>query len=215
MFNFTTKNRKKYWTDRKIDWKHSYLDGVDEVTGEPIWNHPHREIIVSALRSFNWVSLWEVGCGPGGNLVKITKSFQGKQLGGSDVNEDAIEVAKQTFTGGKFNVESAEDLLLSDKAVDVMLSDATLIYIGPGKIKSTIKELVRVTRNAIVLCEFHSTNPFARLWLRLKTGYNAYDYEKLLEEAGCYDIQKVKIPERMWPGFPWNIWGYVLVAKVT
>lgn len=211
----STNQHKKYWKERQIDWYQSYLAGIDPATNKPMWDHPHREIFIWILKSIPWVSLWEVGCGAGANLVKITKEFQGKQLGGSDINKDAIEVAKKIFVGGRFHVESAEDMLLSDNAVDVMLSDAALIYVGPEKIDQALHEITRIARNQIILCEFHGKNWLSRLLFKLKTGYNAYNYQDLLEKHGCYDINIVKIPEAAWPGFPWNKWGYIISAKVT
>lgn len=211
----TTKDHKKYWAERKIDWVKSYLTGVDEVTGRPMWNHPHRELIVSALHTFNWVSLWEVGCGAGANIAKIIKTFKGKQLGGSDINADAIEVCRTTFNGGKFHVESTEDILLSDNAVDVILSDASLIYFSPKDINSALKEIIRVARNQVVFCEFHSTSWLERFIFRWKTGYNAHNYIEKLEALGCYDIQTVKIPKEFWPGYPWEKFGYIIIAKIA
>jgi len=205
----TTKDHIKYWKDRKINWAEHYT---------ATWNHPHREIIMQALLSFPWFSLWEVGVASGPNLIRIIKELPGRQLGGSDVNADAIEEARKTFVGGKFQVGSVEDILLSDKSVDVMLSDATLIYIDPSKIDKAIKEMIRATRGHLVLCEFHSTSLWKRWLLRLKTGYNAYDYQKLLEKHGAYDIQKVKIPPAYWPGCKpgdgWHDFGYVIMCKL-
>lgn len=207
MFRFKTSSQhKNWWAQRKIDWDAQYLQ---------TWNHPHRQLIIWALQSFNWTSLWEVGCGPGPNLVRIAKEMKGKQLGGSDINPDAIALARKTFSGGKFNVESIEDVLLSDNAVDIILSDAALIYVGPRKIQKVLKEMTRMARQGIVLCEFHGKSWWQRMWLRLKTGYYAYDYEKLLTEAGCYDIRMVKIPPSHWEGFPWQPWGYIIMARVT
>lgn len=209
-----TSQHKKYWKERKIDWKTAYLD---------TWDHPHREIIVNALHSFQWRSLWEVGVGAGENLVRILRSYPEEimkylQVGGSDVNTDAITLATKVIKGGHFRVESVEDILLSDKSVDVMLSDATLIYIDPFKIKKVLKELIRVTRNRIILCEFHSPSLWKRWLFRFKTGYNAYDYRRLLEKQGAYDIQMVKIPPEMWPGCKkgdgWYDFGYVILAKL-
>lgn len=205
MVKFLTSSRKKYWQERKIDWNTSYLQ---------TWNHPHRQLITWALQSFPWVSLWEVGCGPGANLVRITQELKGKQLGGSDISQDAIELARKTFVGGKFHVESVEDMLLSDKAVDVMLSDATLIYIDPSKIDAVVDEMFRVTRNRIVLCEFHSTSFIDRWLFRLKTGYNAYNWKELLEKHGAYDIQMQKISKDFWDGFPWSTYGHIIIAKL-
>jgi len=201
----STQQHKDYWANRKIDWNQSYLS---------TWNHPHRQLIVAALKSIGWTSLWEVGCACGPNLVKITKEFQGKQLGGSDVNPDAIALAEETFKGARFHVESAEDLLLSDKSVDVVLSDASLIYIGPQKIHKVMNELTRISRNHILLCELHCTSWWKRFMYRIKTGYNMYDYEKLLKEYGCYNVQIVKIPKEYWPGTPWEEHGYIILANV-
>ena len=206
MFKFTNAH-KKYWKERKIDWNQAYLS---------TWNHPHRELIIGALKSFPWVSLWEVGCGPGANLVRITKDpeIKGKQLGGSDINADAIALANKTFNGGKFHVESSEDMLLSDSAVDVVLSDASLIYIDPTKIQKVLKEMVRISRNHILLCEFHGNSPWERLKLWWETGYFAYNYDKELEKAGCFQITKFKIPKEYWPGTPWEEWGYIIIARI-
>lgn len=202
----TTNQQKQYWLNRKIDWKTQYLD---------TWNHPHRQLIVWALETFPWVSLWEVGCGPGANLVRIVKEMKGRQVGGSDISPEAIALARTTFTGGKFHVEAADNILLSDDSVDVILSDATMIYYSPSTIDKAIGEMVRVARNHVVLCEFHEKSWWKRLKLRWNTGYNAYDYQTLLEKHGCHSIQIIKIPPEFWDGFPWQPFGHIIIAQVT
>lgn len=203
----TTAQHTSFWKDRKIDWQAQYL---------ATWDHPHRQLLLWALQSFSWISLWEVGCGPGANLMKIIASgIRDRQLGGSDINADAIALAEKTFRGGKFHVEGVDNMLLSDSSVDVVLADAALIYMGPRKIDKAIGEMIRVARNHIVLCEFHGTSWWERLKLRLTTGYNAYNYQELLEKHGCHSIQIIKIAPQFWDGFPWNKWGYIIIAKVT
>ena len=200
------RNHRKYWKERKADWKYHHLS---------TWNHPHRQLIVYALQSLPWFSLWEVGCGAGANLVKIVKEMPNKQLGGSDINADMIEVAKETLTGAMFHVEDVTDMLLSDNSVDIVLSDATLMYISPKEIDKAINEMVRTARVAIILFEFHSNNWFDRLVFRLRTGYNMYNYQALLEKFGCYDIQKFKIDKRVWDDKEWSRFGHLIIAKVT
>jgi ubiquinone/menaquinone biosynthesis C-methylase UbiE len=210
-----TKQHKKYWKDRKIDWNQSYLVGVDPVSNQPMWNHPHRQLICYALNSFKWYSLWELGVGAGANLMKIIQTLgQNHQLGGSDINEDAIESAKKTFVGGLFHHESSEDILLSNKSVDVMLSDAHLIYFGPTKIRKVIKEMTRTARLRLVLCELHEPSLWKRWVYRFKTGYNVYDYRKLLESEDCYNVQTYKIPKDFWPGEPWAKYGHIIIAQL-
>jgi ubiquinone/menaquinone biosynthesis C-methylase UbiE len=200
------KNHRKYWKTRKADWQYHHLS---------TWNHPHRQLIIYALQSLPWFSLWEVGCGAGANLVKITKELPGHQLGGSDINPDMIEVAKKTFDGALFHVEDATDLLLSDDSVDVMLSDATLMYIGYNEIDKAINEMTRSARVAVILFEFHSTSLWQRLLFKLRTGYNMYDYKKLLEKHGCYDIQTIKIDKRVWDDKEWSRFGHLIIGKIV
>lgn len=202
----TTNKWKDWWQTRKIDWKKEYQTTVD---------HPHRQVIVDALKSFYWVSLMEIGCGGGANLIKILKTFKGRQVGGIDINPEAIELCNKTFGGGMFKVNSADDIFMSDKSTDVLLSDMTLIYSGRFKIDKYIKEIKRITRSYIVLCEFHSDNWWNRLALKLNSGYNAYDYKKLLKKHGFYDIFLHKLKQEDWPGGnPQKTFGYIIVAKI-
>ncbi len=184
-------NHKKYWTERKINWQTSYLDTA---------NHPHRDIIVQVLKTFQWRSLWEVGCASGPNLLKIHANFPQAELGGNDLNADAIELAKKTFRGGIFEVSSADEICMSDKACDVILTDVTLIYVGPTKIKKTLREFKRMARNRIILVEFNSTSWWKRLKTKIMDGYNVYNYRTLLENLGYYDILITKIPVKYYPG---------------
>lgn len=205
--NYTTSQWSKWWTKRQIDWTKDYL---------ATWNHPHRYMISGILQSFSWMSLLEIGCGSGPNLMNFIKTMKDKpmQLGGCDINPDAIELAKKTFTNGMFKVCPGDDIMMSDKSADVILTDMMLIYAGPTKIKNYLRELRRITRNKVVLCEFHSENFWDRFWLRVKGGLNAYDYPKLLEELDFYDIMKYKIPDELWPDAKRNQkFRYIIVAK--
>lgn len=202
----STKTWASWWENRKIDWKTRYLD---------TWNHPHRTLISGYLKQFPWTSLFEVGCGAGANLVNILKNTEGKQLGGFDINPEAIELAKKTFSNGVFKVGNVENLMLSDSSVDVILSDMTLIYVAPRDIENVLRELKRVARLRVVLCEFHSDRWINRLMLRWRTGYNAHNYKALLEKLGFYDVHMLKIPPEFWPGGePQKTFAYIISAKV-
>jgi len=201
----TTENHKKYWQERKIDWNQSYLQ---------TWNHPHRFLISAVLKEIGWMSLFEIGCGAGANLVNIIKSFPGKkiQLGGSDINPDAIKTAQEALKGAILKVGSGDDVIMSDDSTDIVLTDRMLIYVGPRQIDKYIKEIKRIARSYVVLCEFHSPSLYDRIKLRWTSGYNAYDYRKLLEKHGFYDIQLVKIPSEVWPGDTYP--SFIIKAKV-
>lgn len=211
----TTKQHLRYWRERKLDWDKHYTS---------TWGHPHRALILGALQTVPWVSLWEIGVGSGANLIRIIKELPmselqkqmgARQLGGSDINPDAIAKCNELMPKGKFHCESYEDILLTDSSVDVVVSDAALIYTGPLKIRKVIKEMIRIGRNNLILCEFNERSLWKRIWLRLKTGYNAYDYKKLLESEGCFDVKIIKIPPEYWDGFPWQPHGHIIIANIV
>lgn len=200
-----TKQHQKYWKERKIKWSEHYMN----------WDHPHRFVIANFLKQMTWLSLFEVGMGAGANLVTIHKCFPDAQIGGCDIAPDAIETAKEYIKGGILQVGSTDNIMMSDKSADVILSDMSLIYTSPKDIKKYIKEMMRVGRNYLLLCEFHSPSWWNRLALRLNTGYNSYDYRKLLTRMGCFDIITYKLTDKNWPGTDYNQnFRYIILAKI-
>ena len=181
---YTTKQNASYWANRKEGWR-EYQETA---------NHPHRSFISYILKQMNWISLVEIGCGSCPNLVNIARSMGGKQLGGVDINPEAINVCNRTFKDGHFRVGSAEDIMMTDKGTDILLSDAFLIYVGPRKIKRYLEEAIRITRNNVVFYEYHSESFWKRLRLRIFSGRHSYNYKKLLKSLGFYDINIIKTP---------------------
>ena len=199
------KNHKKYWKNRKIDWNQAYFN----------LDHPHRDLIIRALRGMKFATVYEIGCGAGANLYKIQQTF-GVRVGGIDINPDAIEEAKKHLRiDSIMEASDIDSIFMNDKSVDVLLSDMTLIYIGPLKMRKVMKEIVRITRRHILLVEFHSTSFWKRLRLYFKTGYFSYNYRKLLEKYGFYDVEAYKLKEEDWPGGePQKTFGYIIKAKI-
>ena len=205
--NYTTRQWSDWWAARKIDWRKQYLE---------TWNHPHRNMISAILERVQWMSLLEMGCGPGANLVNIVKRFPKKQVGGIDVNPEAIAMAAEVFHGAFLKVGSVEDIMMSDNSSDICLTDMCLIYVGPRKIDQVITEIKRVARNYVVFCEFHSESWWARMKLRFSSGLYAYNYRSLLEHHGFYDINLIKMPDSAWPDGDKTQRGfsYIMLAKV-
>lgn len=202
----STEQHKRYWAERQIDWKTSYFDTHD---------HPHRELIVRLLKTIPFKSLLEVGCASGPNLYKIRQNFPHAELGGVDVSEAAVHEGRKHLPGVSLEVGSADDIFFSDKSTDVLLTDMALIYVGPMNIDKSIKEIKRVTRSYAMFVEFHSESWLKRTALRFASGYNAYDYKKLLSKHGFYDIRTIKIPEEAWPGGePQKTFGYIITARI-
>lgn len=186
--NYSTNGLSKYWLKDRFDEKY-WLDYLNT------WNHPHRLYLVSILKNLPFIALFEVGCGSGPNIKTIINYLPGKTLGGVDINPKAIEIANKTFKGGHFRVASGDNIIMTDKSTDVILSDMCLIYVGPRKIKDYLKEMKRIARNHIVLHEYHEKNWWRRQWLRIFSGRHSYNYKKLLNKLGYYDIMTIKMPK--------------------
>ena len=204
---YSTKTHIKIWENRQIDWKKDYLSTV---------NHPHRGIITGVLKPISFHSLWEVGMGPGANIARIVQDITTKTdrqivLGGSDVNKEAIKVANEAFTGGLFHVERGDKMLMSDKAVDIILTDATLIYVGPFQIRKYLREFKRIARLQVIMVELDSKSWWYR-WSERLHGNHLHNYRRLLEKEGYSFIQVRKIPGQYYPEETNRSWS-LIVAK--
>lgn len=202
----TTKSWMNYWKKRKINWENEYF------TPE----HPHRDLIINKLRQFSFKSLLEVGCGAGANIYKVKQNFPRVDVGGVDVNSDAIECAKKILPRSTIiQVGEAEDVYISDKGSDILLSDMCYIYLNKKHFRKAIAEARRIARNGVVFCEFHSKSWIKRLWLKIKTGYNAYDYGKELRDAGFtnIEIEKVRVAGPWGENEPQKTFCHLIVAK--
>lgn len=198
-------HHEEFWSKRKINWKTDYFD---------TWDHPHRDLLMQVIKQFPLGSILELGCGAGANLYRIAKELPHVALGGVDINADAIICAQENLPPNSIlQVSKLDNLFFSDKSTDVTLTDMSLIYIA--NIDKTIQEIKRITRNQVILCEFHSTSFWKRLGLKLATGYRAYNWKNLLEKHDFYDIQMWKVPQEAWPGGePQKTFAYIITAKV-
>ena len=94
-----------------------------------------------------------------------------------------------------------------DKSMDVVFTDAALIYVGPDKIDSVIKEMLRVARKAIVLIEWSCAEPHAYL-----SDHWAYNWELLFRARGFSgNLRLAKLTKDIWPG-AWARYGYLVEA---
>lgn len=194
-----THKHTKFWKERKINWEQDYLLAPGAM------NHPHRDLILKRLSELQWRSLLEVGCGAGANLVRIKQQWPAAEVGGIDINKDAVLTVGKYIKDAKYlDVGDPRDIMMSDNSVDVVMSDACLIYMGPLAVRKALKDMKRVARNYLVLCELHSEK---KVWF---SRYNIHNYKKLLEDLDCFDIRIEKITN--WPGTPWQDYGHIISA---
>lgn len=172
---FGTRLQEWIWRTRHLyrrNWAESYLDTVE---------HPHRQQIVDTIAGYSAGSVLEVGCASGANLVRLRERFPGVKLYGVDINARAIAVAKRHFrddhavvlqTGRADCIE-----FMPDKSVDLVFTDAVLMFVAEDKIRAVLSELGRIARCGIVFNEYQMQGASSYIG-----GRWIHDYAALMRE---------------------------------
>lgn len=196
--------RTRHWWDHS--WPQSYIESV---------NHPHRALLINAVASrAPFTSVLELGAASGPNCYLLAKRFPKAMIEGIDVSRNAVRMgnawfAREGVTNALLRVGSAIDYLqtLSDRSIDVIITDATLIYVNPRDIGAVLKEICRVARKAVVLVERHHEERQSRYedsWI--------HNYRLLLNDVvPSRHAIFTKISSDVWPG-AWGVCGYVIMA---
>lgn len=159
--------------------------------------------MIDSIKELEFDSVLELGCGAGANLWRIKQQFPKCYIQGIDINKDAVSFLESKFYGdftGKVWNGEAEKIYLFNKAVDLILTDACLMYIPPEKIENTVKEMLRVARKYIVMCEWNGEDKLDGHWVR--------DYEKLFKGHNV-KIEKIK----GWSG-GWEDYGSIIIVEI-
>ena len=207
MLKFTGQHLR-FWQNRKNDWDQAYGSNPEA------YLHPHRKLIIEQLQKWKFGSICEIGCAAGANLILIRKCFPRVEIGGCDINADAIATAKQLLPNAFLDVRPATNVYFSDNCVDVVLMDAVGIYHGPRAIRQVVREMKRLARKRVMFVELHEPSWLKRVAVWLASGYFLHNWKRILEKEGFDDIELRKIPAHVWPGTPWEQFGYIITGKI-
>ncbi len=192
-----TIREEKYWLNRN--------PAIFDRQWETI-NHPHRKLIINALKKLKpFNNLLEVGSGCGANLKNIKDKFPESELTGIDLNKHAIFSGERHLSGVNFIHAPSWHLPFFDKTFDVVLTDATLMYLAINRVKNTIIEITRVAKRGIIMVELDGESRVGELI----NGYWHRDYKSLLESEK-WKVKKHKI--NIWKDLPWEKSGFIYIA---
>lgn len=190
----------------RSDWQDGYLDALS-------LGHPHRKLIVDAVRKKLKVeSILELGTGSGINLVTLKHNFPNLMYEGIDINRKAIQLGKEYLTKN-----SIADVLLKtgnifdvtnmpSNSVDIILTDAVLMYIDAKDLENLLSEMLRVSKIGLILCEQISSEG-------IYNDHWRHDYHKTLNRlSGIKNITQNKITEDYWTG-DWIKYGYLIEVE--
>ena len=185
--------------------------------------HPHRTVLLEAVRRYTPVdSVLEVGCHTGANLLVLARAFPRANLWGVDVNPRAVAfgrraLARAGITGARLGVARADDLRhLSDRAVDLTITDATLMYVGPDKIRRAVSELVRVTRRAVICNEWHVAREAGDQASRWHDMHWLHDYRELFRSSPRVSRVAVEpLPAGLYGPGDWDRYGTMIITELS
>lgn len=202
---------KVYLFGTKIDGANwAKLSFEDIKKGFNNLNHPHRKVLTNIIMSYNPESVLEIGCNYCPNLIWLSDKVS--TLKGLDINSHAIKEGKKLLPDAELMVGKAEDLSkYKDKSVDVVFSDAVLMYVGSKDIKKVLKEMIRISRKGIILIEWHTENSDT---YNTHIGNWTRNYRKLLEKLVPKEqIETIKITKEIWANINWIKQGYIIKVK--
>lgn len=102
-------------------------------------------------------SIFEIGCASG-KLLEYAQSLYGDiKVGGLDISVQGLKEAKETFPkyADNFILHNINDPWpIPDNSYDIVFSVSVLMYLCNPK--ESIREMMRVVKNKIIVSEYHS-----------------------------------------------------------
>jgi len=175
------KSNEWFWKFRHI-FDHSNWPG--KYVSEESLTHSHRKLLIDIISKYApFENIFEIGCASGPNIYLLAKEFPSTKIYGSDISKNAINFGKKWFAEKNVkNIELSTSYAensfknFSDKSIDVIITDAALIYLNSNKLEKMIKEMLRVGRKALVFNEQHTD-----AILPVSDGHWIHDYKNLLK----------------------------------
>ena len=125
----------------------------------------------------------EAGCNIGNNLRSFNSDFN---VFGIDMNEKALEIAKNEFPNFNFKQGSLLDIPFEDNYFDLVFTRGVLIHIHPDDMQNAIKELFRVSNKWIFNLEYFGEDNKMIKWSR---GDDLLWYRNMEEQWKNFDVE--------------------------
>jgi glycosyltransferase involved in cell wall biosynthesis/chemotaxis methyl-accepting protein methylase/tetratricopeptide (TPR) repeat protein len=170
-----TPDLKSYWQERGKIYKFQY-------PARPLGEQPVPHAIVSQLKRLAPESVLDWGAGFGKILKEVRTALPDARLYGLDISATVLLDGHRHLFGGSpvALVESdGVHIPLRDKSVAVSYTHVSLIHVPHENIRTVLSELVRVTRDCILIGETSET-------AHENFYYYAHDYPALFAELGLH-----------------------------
>ena len=152
-----TKQEDFWSSDFGKDYTRRNPNTIDELETETVKMYGVLRSLMNDdfLKGLDITNVLEVGSNVGTQLAMLQK--QGfKNLYGIDIQEDAVQQAKQLTKNINIVQGSAFDLPFRDDYFDLVFTSGVLIHISPDDVKDVMKEIYRTSKKYIWGLEYFS-----------------------------------------------------------
>ena len=133
---------EKFWDDYANNNESRYNDEFSKFTRD----------LATSLRC---TSVLEIGCGTGIDLRLFPDTFQ---IFGIDLNENALNIAKEKQSIADFKKGDITKLPFEDSSIDFVFTHQLLNYLDDETLEKGISEMHRVSKKYIMNCEKFEEN---------------------------------------------------------
>ncbi|AFS80068.1 methyltransferase type 11 [Candidatus Nitrosopumilus koreensis AR1] len=117
---------------------------------ESRYNEEFAKFTKDLATSLHCTSVLEIGCGTGIDLRLFPNTFQ---IHGIDLNEYALDIAKEKLSVANFKKGTISDLPFEDSSIDFVFTHGLLNYLDDETLEKGISEMHRVAGKYIMNCE--------------------------------------------------------------
>lgn len=181
-------------------WRDRPIADARRATGNALY--PHRQWLaqqlLAAAAGISAPSVLEVGCSYGPNLVRIQHLVPSAMLYGLDISPANIDVGRRFSREHGVPTQAIhleigdmrQPLPFSTGSVDIVFTDATLLYANPLQVRRVLREMVRVSRCVVGTLELTGRGRHY-VHRRTRDGW-IHSYEPLLNRIGGVDSSSRK-----------------------
>ena len=117
---------------------------------EERYNEEFAKFTRDLATSLHCTSVLEIGCGTGIDLRLFTDTFQ---IHGIDLNDNALDIAKEKIPSANFKKGTITDLPFEDSSIDFIFTHQLLNYLDDDALEKGVAEMYRVAGKYIMNCE--------------------------------------------------------------
>jgi pseudaminic acid biosynthesis-associated methylase len=137
-------------------WASEFGDAY--IARNPVLHELRAPFWASLIGDHDIASVLEVGCGQGGNLMRILPLLDPTRIWGVDVNPNAVELARRNTPGANIVLNAARALPFPDRFVDLVFTVTVLIHQPDETLPQVMDEIVRCADRFVLWCEYYASS---------------------------------------------------------